>query len=132
MITFLCSTTPNLEHIIKLTRLRIVDNSTLGKQAELAGKPARCLHVYNKNHIGTVGDKILVAVKGQKRKAIIIGVRQKQKPMMPRFDTNNIVLIDDNGMPLGTRIKVPVPSQLRGKTQSGDYSKILAIASKFV
>ena len=43
------STTNQLAHIIKLTRLRVVDNSDLGKQAALVGRPAKCIHVYGKN-----------------------------------------------------------------------------------
>jgi large subunit ribosomal protein L14 len=50
--------------------------------------------------------------------------------MVPRFDTNNIVLVEDNGAPTGTRIRAPIPSCLRG--HKGDFSKILAIATKFV
>ena len=57
-------------------------------------------------------------------------MKQKQPPMVPRFDTNNIVLVEDNGTPVGTRIKAPIPSILRAK--GGDFNKILAIATKFV
>ena len=59
-----------------------------------------------------------------------MGCKQKQKPMVPRFDSNNIVLLEDSGTPTGTRIKVPIPSMVRGKT--GDFTKILSIATKFV
>ncbi len=44
-----------------------------------------------------LGDKVLVAIKGQKKKAVIVGVKQKQRPLVPKFDSNNIVLIEDNG-----------------------------------
>ncbi|XP_013793900.1 39S ribosomal protein L14, mitochondrial-like [Limulus polyphemus] len=125
----LFSTSRPASHIIKLTRLRVVDNSALGKQAMMDGKPPRCIHVYNKTGIGTVGDKILVTIKGQKKKALIVGVRQRQKCFVPRFDSNNIVLIDDNGNPLGTRVHVPVPSMLRGKKE---FSKVLALCTSFV
>lgn len=102
------------------------------------GKPPRCIHIYNKKGIGTIGDKILVAIKGEKVKAIIVGCVKEQKPNIPRFDSNNIVLIDDNGTPLGTRINVPIPIVLRTilkeKTFSkgADYTKLLAIASNYV
>ncbi|KAJ8888294.1 hypothetical protein PR048_007781 [Dryococelus australis] len=125
-------------HIIKLTRLRVVDNSEIGKQAMAEGKPPRCIHVYNKVGIGKIGDKVLVAIKGQKKKGIIVGAKQNQKPLIPKFDTNNIVLIDDNGTPLGTRIHVPIPIALRTilkeKThvKGADYTKLLAIASRFI
>ena len=38
-----------------------------------------------------------MAIKGQKRKGVIVGVKQKQHALIPKFDTNNVVLIEDNG-----------------------------------
>lgn len=79
-----------------------------------------------------------MAIKGQKKKAVLIGLKQNQDPKIPKFDSNNIVLIDDNGSPLGTRIHVPVPAILRTilkeKTQAkgADYTKILSISSRFL
>ena len=108
----------------------MVDNSIIGREAELAGKPARCIHVYNKKGVGFLGDKVLVAIRGQKKRAFIVGLKQKQKPMVPRFDSNNIVLVEDNGTPTGTRIRVPIPSTLRGT--DGDFTKILSLATRFV
>lgn len=121
-----------------MARLRVVDNSEIGKRAMAEGKPPKCIHVYNKQMVGKVGDKVLVAIKGQKKKAILVGCRQNQLPKIPKFDSNNIVLIDDNGTPLGTRIHVPIPTILRTilkeKTQAkgADYTKLLGIASRFV
>ncbi|XP_014785025.1 39S ribosomal protein L14, mitochondrial [Octopus bimaculoides] len=123
-------TTQSLCEIRKLARMRVVDNSAIGRAAAAAGRPARVIQVYNKKGVGMIGDKILVAIKGQKKKAYIVGLKQTQKPLMPRFDTNNIVLVEDNNSPTGTRIRVPIPSQLRG--QGKEFTKILAIASKFV
>ncbi|GFY58129.1 39S ribosomal protein L14, mitochondrial [Trichonephila inaurata madagascariensis] len=115
---------------MKLTRLRVVDNSNLGKQAMLDGKPPRCIHVYNKVGVGTVGDRVLVAIKGVKKKALIVGVKGKKAvPMLPRFDSNNIVLLDDHGNPLGNRVLVPIPSALRGRPE---FAKIIAISSRFL
>lgn len=131
-------TTRTLHEIRKMARLRVVDNSKLGKAAMLEGKPPRCIHVYNKKGVGHTGDKVLVAVKGQMKRAILVGCHQNQKPLMPKFDTNNIVLIDDNGSPLGNRIHVPIPTMLRKKLvemsrpKGADYTKILAIATRFV
>ncbi|EFA02195.1 39S ribosomal protein L14, mitochondrial-like Protein [Tribolium castaneum] len=102
------------------------------------GKPPRCIHVYNKTGVGLIGDKVLVAIKGEKKKGILVGLKQNQKPRVPKFDSNNLVLIDDNGTPLGTRIHVPIPTVLRTilkeKTFSkgADYTKLLGIATKFV
>ncbi|XP_036339640.1 39S ribosomal protein L14, mitochondrial [Rhagoletis pomonella] len=130
--------TPCCSEIRKLARLRVVDNSEIGKRAMAEGKPPRCIHVYNKRSVGYIGDKVLVAIKGQMKKGILVGLKQNQKPKIPKFDSNNIVLIDDNGSPLGTRIHVPIPTILRTilkeKTQAkgADYTKVLAIASRFV
>ncbi|XP_037824063.1 39S ribosomal protein L14, mitochondrial [Lucilia sericata] len=131
-------TTPVCNEIRKLARLRVVDNSDIGKRAMAEGRPPRCIHVYNKRGIGLIGDKVLVAIKGQMKKGILVGLKQKQRPKIPKFDSNNLVLIDDNGTPLGTRIHVPVPTILRTvlkeKTQAkgADYTKVLAIASRFI
>lgn len=54
------STTAPANRIIKLSRLRVVDNSEIGKLAMMEGKPPRCIHVYNKigvGHIGKAKDK---------------------------------------------------------------------------
>ncbi|KAK3591596.1 hypothetical protein CHS0354_013778 [Potamilus streckersoni] len=128
--TQLFSTSPSLNQIIKLSRMKVVDNSMLGRRAELASKPARVIHIYNKKGIGYLGDKVLVAIMGEKKRAYIVGLRQTQKENVPRFDSNNIVLVEDNGTPTGTRIRVPIPSCLRNK--EGDFTKILSIATKFV
>ncbi|GFT66161.1 39S ribosomal protein L14, mitochondrial [Nephila pilipes] len=124
------SLSANLHEIRKLTRLRVVDNSNLGKQAMLDGKPPRCIHVYTKTGVGTIGDRILVAIKGLKKKALIVGVKgRKAIPMVPRFDSNNIVLLDDHGNPLGNRVLVPIPSMLRGRPE---FAKIIAVSSRFL
>ncbi|XP_056629672.1 39S ribosomal protein L14, mitochondrial [Diorhabda sublineata] len=130
--------TSQINEIQKLTRLRVVDNSEIGKQAMAEGKPPRCIHVYNKTGVGKIGDQVLVAIKGEKKKGILVGLKQNQNPKVPKFDSNNLVLIDDNGTPLGTRIHVPIPTILRSilkaKTHAkgADYTKLLGIASKFV
>uniref|UniRef100_U5EWW9 Large ribosomal subunit protein uL14m n=1 Tax=Corethrella appendiculata TaxID=1370023 RepID=U5EWW9_9DIPT len=131
-------TTASCYEIRKLARLRVVDNSEIGKLAMAEGKPPKCIHVYNKRCVGYIGDRVLVAIKGQKKKAILVGLKQEQKRKVPKFDSNNIVLIDDNGTPLGTRIHVPIPTILRTilkeKTHAkgADYTKLLGIASRFL
>lgn len=131
-------TTNAMQEIRKLSRLRVVDNSEIGKRAMAEGKPPRVIHVYNKKEIGLIGDKVMVAIKGEKKKGILVGLKQVQMPKVPKFDTNNVVLIDDTGTPLGTRIHVPIPTILRTimkeKTHAKgtDYTKMLAIASRFV
>ena len=91
----------------------------------------RVINVYTKKHqgkkngtVGKLGDRVLVAVLGQKKKGIIVGMKQKQRHAIPRYctyctalyctvlycthaipryDSNNIVLIEDNGNPTGNR-----------------------------
>ncbi|GAB0098966.1 39S ribosomal protein L14, mitochondrial [Sergentomyia squamirostris] len=131
-------TSPVSNEIRKLARLRVVDNSEIGKAAMIEGKPPKCIHVYNKRHVGLIGDQVLVAIKGQMKKGVLVGLKQKQAIKVPKFDSNNVVLIDDNGTPLGTRIHVPIPTILRTilkeKTHNkgADYTKVLAIATRFV
>ncbi|PSN34855.1 39S ribosomal protein L14 [Blattella germanica] len=118
-------TSPVSSHIIKLTRLRVVDNSEIGKLAMAEGKPPKC-------------DKVLVAIRGQKKKGILVGVKQNQEALIPKFDSNNVVLVDDNGTPLGTRIHVPIPHSLRTQlkeknvVKGADFTKLLGIATRFV
>ncbi|CAJ1067748.1 S ribosomal protein L14%2C mitochondrial [Xyrichtys novacula] len=114
--------------IQKMTRVRVVDNSPLGNTPY--HRPPKVIHVYTKNGVGKVGDTVLLAIKGQKKKALIVGHKMPGDRMTPRFDSNNVVLIEDNGNPTGTRIKVPISSKLR--KMEGDHSKVLAIASSFV
>ena len=114
-----------------MSRVRIVDNSMLGRKTVLAGKPPKIIHVYKKNNRAYIGDKVLLAIMGQKKRAYIVGCVQKQQANVPRFDTNNAVLVEDNGTPTATRIRVPIPSVLRARKE-GDFTKILSIATKFV
>lgn len=57
-------TRPPVPGIQRRTRLLVVDNSALGKEANLSGKPAYCIHVYKqgfrKKHMphAVLGDKV--------------------------------------------------------------------------
>uniref|UniRef100_A0A915DPZ4 Large ribosomal subunit protein uL14m n=1 Tax=Ditylenchus dipsaci TaxID=166011 RepID=A0A915DPZ4_9BILA len=126
--------------IHRRTRLVTVDNSTLGKEANLSGKLAYCIHVYKhgyrKKHMphAKLGDKILVAVRGEMKKAIVVGANTHfhyRSHGVPSCDTNNIVLLDDDGNPLGTRIIAPIPSALLKKRGDVGVAKILTLATKF-
>jgi large subunit ribosomal protein L14 len=85
----------------------------------------------------TVGDIIVVSVKealpeskvkkGDVKKGVI--VRTKKEISRPdgsyiRFDENSIVLINEAGEPLGTRIFGPVARELRAK----NFMKIISLA----
>ncbi|PAA64865.1 hypothetical protein BOX15_Mlig029856g1, partial [Macrostomum lignano] len=74
------STTPRLDYIQRRTRLRVVDNSELGRRAMEAGKPPRVMHVYGKKLKAATGDMVMVAILGQKRRGFIVGARRPKVP----------------------------------------------------
>jgi len=83
------------------------------------------LHLYScVAGVGTTGDIIRVAIRG------LVGCKQRQRHGVPRFDSNNIVLLEDNGMPSATKIRVPIPNMLKSKGK--EVAKILPNATKFV
>ncbi|KYM89825.1 39S ribosomal protein L14, mitochondrial [Atta colombica] len=97
---------------IKLSRLRVMDNSEI--------------HICNKCRMEYIGDRILIAIRDEKKKDILIELKQQQFLKVSKFDSNNLILIDDNGTPLGTRIQVSI---MKEQTHSkGDYIKLIAIA----
>ncbi len=53
-------TTPAAEHLMKLTRCRVVDNSPIGKLAMAEGKPPKIIHVYNRTGVATIGNETLI------------------------------------------------------------------------
>ncbi|XP_018352137.1 PREDICTED: 39S ribosomal protein L14, mitochondrial-like, partial [Trachymyrmex septentrionalis] len=62
------------------------------KQVIMEGKPPSCIHVYNKHRVGYIGDRILVAIRNEKKKSILVGLKQQQAPKVPKFDSNNLVI----------------------------------------
>ena len=115
--------------IFLLTEFNCVDNSELGQVTRRYRKPY-LIGFYKKRRTANVGDVIKVAVKGRPCKALVISTRKPKFDMTPRYDRNNIVLLDDNHAPLGTRIKGPVPAVLR--KHKDEFSKVLALAGRFV
>lgn len=82
-----------------------------------------------------LGDKILVAIRGQMRKAYVVGANTHvhiRKHGVPVTDTNNIVLLDEEGNPLGNRITVPIPVKLLENKHKAQFAKVLALANKFM
>ena len=88
-----------------------------------------------------IGDKVVVAVKealpdgtvkkGSVAKAVV--VRTKKELRRPdgsyiKFDQNAVVLINDEGDPVGTRIFGPVARELRWK----NYMKIVSLAPEVI
>jgi len=86
-----------------------------------------------------VGDRVLVSIKrslpgsdvkaGTKSKAVVVRTKKptrRRDGSFVRFDSNAVVLINDDGNPKGTRIFGPVARELREKA----YMKIVSLASE--
>merc|ERR1712059_84343 len=138
----ICAHTYGLQ---KQSLMNVVDNSALGRQAMAEGRPPKIIHVYSKRHAkkrhgayAKLGDRVMVAVLGQKKKGIVVGMKQKQKHGVPRFDSNNVVLIEENGNPTGTRITAPLPNTIRplllrdSNPKKADFTKLFAIATRWI
>ncbi|CDW56000.1 39S ribosomal protein L14 [Trichuris trichiura] len=122
------------------TRFRAVDNSAISKQAMLAGRPPYCINVYRDGRMGSkarrgrLGDKILVALKGEMRRAFIVGWKMHHKQIVhgiPRSDSNNIVVLNPDGNPAGTKVMVPIPACLAA-SKDPTLQKIVAMADTLV
>ena len=88
-----------------------------------------------------VGDRVMCAIKeaipngqvkaGDKAEAVIVRVKaptRRADGSYVKFDSNAVVLIQDDGNPKGTRIFGPVARELRDK----NYMKIVSLASEVV
>lgn len=124
--------TKALNQVRLLSRLNVIDNSAIGAKVKEAGKKVKLIHVYNRTRhpMGGLGEKVLVTILGEMRKGIIVGCVQTQKAFVPRIDSNNVVLIDNNNVPLGTRINGPLPNYLR--KQGALTARLMAIGNKFI
>jgi large subunit ribosomal protein L14 len=123
------------------TRCEIADNS--------GGKIAYVIRVYGGStgtgkftrRMAGVGDRVFVSIKkalpgadvkpGDKSKAVV--VRTTKSTRRPdgsyvSFDSNAVVLIQEDGNPKGTRIFGPVARELRDK----NYMKIVSLAPEVV
>jgi large subunit ribosomal protein L14 len=117
------------------TMLDIADNT--------GGKTARCIKVLgsSRKRYAGLGDIIVVAVQkampngtvkhGQVAKGVIVRVKKSTRRSdgsYVRFDSNAIVIVDNDGNPKGTRIFGAVARELRDKK----YMKILSLATEVV
>ena len=88
-----------------------------------------------------VGDKVLISVKkalpgsdvksGDMSKAVVVRTKKSTRRAdgsYVKFDSNAVVLINNEGNPKGTRIFGPVARELREK----NYMKIVSLASEVV
>ena len=113
------------------TELSVADNT--------GARVVECIKVLggSKRRYATVGDNIVVAVKeaiangkvkkGSVHKAVVVRTKYailRNDGSKVKFDTNAVVITDEKGEPLGTRIFGPVTRELRAKGQT----KIISLA----
>ncbi len=123
------------------TRCEVADNS--------GAKIAYVIRVYGGStrtgkftrRVAGVGDRVFVSVKkalagsevkqGDKSKAVVVRTTKatrRSDGSYVKFDSNAVVLIQDDGNPKGTRIFGPVARELREK----NYMKIVSLASEVI
>ena len=113
------------------SRLNVADNS--------GAKEVLCVKVLggSKRRFASVGDIIVVTVKdaipkgkvkkGAVHKAVVVRTRKeiyRDDGSKVQFDTNAVVLTDEKGEPIGTRIFGPVTRELRTR----GHTKIISLA----
>ena len=113
------------------SRLLVADNS--------GAREVMCIKVLegSKRRYASIGDSIVVSVKdaipngkvkkGSVHKAIIVRTKKeifRKDGSKVQFDNNSVVLTDEKGEPIGTRIFGPVTRELRSRGQA----KIISLA----
>ena len=111
-----------------LTKLKLVDNSENAKKVTKLDRPY-CIKLPKNSRVAGFGEVITIAHLGKVHKALIVSNRMPSK-RLPRYDTHNIILLNDKREPVGTRIMGPVPSVIRKRDR--ELSKVIAIATKFI
>jgi large subunit ribosomal protein L14 len=117
--------------ILPKSRLDVADNS--------GARKVECVKVLggSKKRYASIGDIIVVSVKeaipnskiskGNVKKAVIVRTAKELKRedgSRIKFDTNSVVILDNNQEPVGTRIFGPVARELRSKK----FMKIVSLA----
>ena len=113
------------------TELFVADNT--------GAKKIECIKVLggSKRRYASIGDNIVVSVKdaipdgkvkkGSVHKAVVVRTKYsiyRNDGSAVKFDNNAVVLTDEKGEPIGTRIFGPVTRELRSKGQT----KIISLA----
>ena len=113
------------------TNLDVADNS--------GARRIQCIKVLggSKRRYASIGDIIVVSIKeaipngkvkkGTVHKAIVVRTKYsifRNDGSKVKFDNNAVVITDDKGEPIGTRIFGPVTKELRAKGQT----KIISLA----
>ena len=113
------------------TELTVADNT--------GARRVECIKVLggSKRRYASIGDSIVISVKdaipngkvkkGSVQKAVVVRTKyptHRHDGTSVKFDNNAVVIIDDKGEPIGTRIFGPVTRELRFKGQT----KIISLA----
>ena len=121
--------------IQRTTRLVVADNS--------GAKEVMCIGIlgYSNKKYATVGDRIVVSVKkavpkasveeGDVVRAVVVRVKKeirRKDGSYVRFDDNAVVLLNQYGEPMGTRVFGPVARELREK----GFTRIISLAPEVV
>lgn len=122
----------------------MIQMRTLFEVADNTGaKKASCIGILGRSgtKFGRVGDVITANIKestptatvkkGTVVKAVVVRTRQpihRKDGTTLRFDSNALVIIDNQKNPIGTRIFGPVPRELRDK----DFMKIISLAPEVI
>lgn len=121
--------------IMEQTMLDVADNS--------GAKRAKCIKVLggSRRVYASIGDIIVVAVKkaipggvvkkGEVAKGVVVRAKKnirREDGSYLKFDTNAIVIVDDEGNPKGTRIFGAVAKELRQK----NFMRIISLAPEVV
>ena len=113
------------------TELNVADNT--------GARRVECIKVLggSKRRYASIGDRIVISVKdaipngkvkkGSVQKAVVVRTKYpifRNDGSSVKFDNNAVVITDDKGEPIGTRIFGPVTRELRAKGQT----KIISLA----
>lgn len=108
--------------ILFMTNIRVVDNS--------GAKKVECIKILggSKRKSANIGDILVVSIKealpnrkvkkGEVQRAVVVrtkkGIRRDSGEFI-KFDSNAVVLINEQNLPIGTRIFGPVTKELKDK-----------------
>ena len=123
------------------SRLAVADNTGAKEVAVIRVLGGSTAKERSTRKTGGVGDRVVCTVKrslpgsdmrkGQKVKGVVVRTRaptRRADGSKVEFDSNAVVLIDENGNPTGTRIFGAIARELREKR----YMKIVSLASEVV
>ena len=113
--------------------LNVADNSG-AKKVEVISVPGA-----SKKKYAYLGDIVSVAIKGaaphgaiedhQIARAVVVRTRKERRRKdgtYIRFDDNAVVLIDKNGLPLGTRVFGPIAKEVKDR----GYNRVASLAKE--